>query len=143
MARAVEDLRLKTASFDVLFKIGEASWALDQGTGIIKFTSPDGVVATAPAQIIGTFNTEDRTWLWAWDNPTIDEKLRVHSARVRAYGERHKIEEFTTRKFRTTEERAWELTALACRLGEYQGAYRGPDGVARVFITFGDVELKK
>src|SRR5262245_19604790 len=143
VARSIEELRIKTASFDRLFQIGEADWQLDQDQGEIIFTSPKGLVATAPAQIAGTYNTEDGTWLWAWDNPSIAAPLTAHANVVRQYGSQRKIAELTTRKLKITEDKAWELAALTCKLGNYQGAYRGPAGATMVFITFGEVKLEK
>ncbi len=143
VARSMEELRIKTASFDRLFQIGEADWELDQDKGEIVFTSPQGLVATAPAQVAGTYNTDDSTWLWAWDNDSIAEQLTAHAKLVRQYGERRGIAELTTRKLNITEEKAWELAALTCKLGNDQGAYRGPAGPTMVFITFGEVTLEK
>jgi len=120
-----------------------ADWQLDQDKGEIVFTSPQGIVATAPAQIAGTYNTDDSTWLWAWDNPSIAEQLTAHATLARQYGERRGIAEPTTRKLNITEDKAWELAALTCKLGNDQGAYRGPSDQTMVFITFGEVTLEK
>jgi hypothetical protein len=143
VARSLEELRIKTASFDRLFQIGQADWQLDQERGEITFTSPKGLMATAPAQIAGSYNTDDGTWLWAWDNPSVEPALMAHAKIVRQYGSKRKIEELTTRKLKITEEKAWELAALTCKLGNYQGVYRGPAGPTLVFITFGEVKLQK
>ena len=43
----------------------------------------------------------------------------------------------------TTENKCSEFAALTCKLGNDQGAYRGPAGATMVFITFGKVKLKK
>ena len=143
VARAMEELRIKTASFDRLFQLGEADWQMDQDAGTIVFTSLKGLVATAPAQIVGSFNLDDNTWLWSWDNPSVEPALTAHAKLARVYGQQRGIPELTTRKLVTTEEKAWEMTALTCKLGGYQGAYRGPAGQTMVFITFGDVKLQK
>ncbi len=143
VARGMEELRLKTVINIRLFQMDKAFWAVDQETGVITFTSPDGLIATAPAQIVGSFNTADNAWLWAWDNPSVFPKLRQHANLTREYGKIRKIQEFTTAKFTTTEEKCWEFTALACKLGDGQGAYRGPAGDTKVFITFGAVTLQK
>jgi hypothetical protein len=143
VARAMEELRIRTASFDNLFQIGEADWQLDQDAGEIVFTSPRGIVATASAQIAGTYNTDDSTWLWAWDNPSVEQKLAAHARVVRQYGNQRGIAELTTRKLVITEEKAWELAALTCKLGDNQGVYRGPAGATMVFITFGEVTMEK
>lgn len=141
---SIEELRLKTEAhveawgFD---KIGR--WDLNQDTGELTFSFADGMRAVAPAQIIGTYNSEDHTWLWAWDNPSIDEQLKKDALKVRKYGEEHHIERLTTRKWTGTEEDAWAMTALAVKLCGEQGAYRGPAGATRVFIAFGSVKVSK
>ena len=56
------------------------------------FTARAGVRATCSVQVIGTFNQEDNSWLWAWDHPSIVPALREHAKRVKAYGEAHGIE---------------------------------------------------
>jgi hypothetical protein len=143
IARSMEELRIKTAAHDRLFQIGRAAWRLDQDTGLITFTGPSGIITSAPAQIVGSFNTVEGTWLWAWDNESVNPKLRVHAALTREYGEKHGIGELTSRKISTTEDKCWEFAALTCHLGNYQGAYRGPGGDTMVFITFGEVKLQK
>jgi hypothetical protein len=35
------------------------------------------------------------------------------------------------------------MTALAVKLCDAQGAYRGPSGSSYVFMTFGEVQLSK
>jgi hypothetical protein len=143
LAQSMEELRMKTGAHDGLWKLSEAAWAVDQDTGTIIFTSPDGTKATCPVQIIGTYNTADGTWLWGWDHPSVQPPLQEHARKVKAYGEAHGIERFTTRKIACTEDDAWEFTAVACKLADAQGAYRGPSGTARVFMTFGEVCLSK
>jgi len=110
---------------------------------LIAFTSPSGLVATAPAQIVGTYNTANGTWLWAWDNPSINSNLTLHAEITREYGEKRGISELTERKMATTEKQCWEFAALTCKLGNDQGAYRGPAGATMVFITFGRVKVTK
>jgi hypothetical protein len=116
---------------------------VDQDAGEVYFTSPTGVVATCPVQIVGTYNTEDGTWLWGWDHPSVDEPLQEHARAVRKYGERHGIPSLTTRKVACSEAEAWEFAALACHLCDAQGAYRGPMDATLVFLTFGSVSLSQ
>jgi hypothetical protein len=142
-ASSMKELEAKTAAHETLFQIGKADWELDQDAGTITFTSPDGTVATAPAQIVGTFNKTDSTWLWAWDNPSIDEKLTAHARLAKDFGGGHGPGALIQRKFKTTEDKCWEYTAVTCKLGKHQGAYRGPADDTLVFITFGDVTIQK
>ena len=143
LERSMEELRLKTEAHMNGWGLGSTDrWDLDQDDGRLIFTSKT-LVAAAPAQIIGTYSTESETWLWGWEHPSVVPPLQEHARRVREYGERHGIAELTTRKLACTEEDAWRFTALACHLCEAQGAYRGPAGPARVFMTFGEVTLSK
>jgi Family of unknown function (DUF6882) len=95
------------------------------------------LLATAPAKIAGTFNNADSTWLWAWDNPSIDEKLTDRARLAKDCGGSHGPAQLLHRDFKATEDECWEYTAVKCKLGNYQGAYRGPSDGTIVFITFG------
>jgi len=69
--------------------------------------------------------------------------MRANALKVRKYGEEHKIDRLTKSKWKGTEDDAWAMAALAVKLCEEQGAYRGPAGATYVFITFGEVKLSK
>src|SRR5438270_4719024 len=138
LEQCMEELRIKTAGHDGIWQLSKANWDIDQDAGTIVFTSPSGITATCSVQIIGTFNTEDNTWLWGWDHPSVDPALQEHAKLCQAYGERHGIDYLTSRKIESScESDAWQLTALACKLAGAQGAYRGPMGSTLVFATFG------
>lgn len=141
--QSMEELRMKTSGHDATWNISEASWSVDQDVGNVVFATPRGLTVTAPVQIIGTYNTDDGTWLWAWDNPSIEGSLQESSLKVKQYGEQKGIAALTTRRIWCTEEEAWELAALACNLCEAQGAYRGPADATRIFMTFGNVKISK
>ena len=116
-------------------------WELDQDQGRLTFMNADGSKATANAQIIGTFNSLDNTWCWAWANESIAKEVAGDSATVKAYGEEHGFDRLTIPTFKATEDDAWEMTAIAVKLCETQGAYRGPVGTTFIFISFGEVKL--
>jgi hypothetical protein len=118
-------------------------WDMDQDAGTLVFSNPDGSTVTTTAQIIGSFSTRDNSWLWAWDNPSIDDKLKADALKVKAYGEEHGIERLTTRKWTGTEDDAWTMAALAAKLCGSEGTYRGPSGPSYVFITFKDIKISK
>ena len=69
-------------------------------------------------------------------------KLRVSHKGIRTI-DKHGIEKLTTRKWTGTEDDAWAMVALAVRLCDAQGAYRGPAGPSYVFMTFGEVKIIK
>jgi hypothetical protein len=119
---------------------GGGSWFVDQPSGKIAFTHPDGTKLTAPVQVIGTYSLQKETWLWAWDNSSILAPLRLHAEAVRRYGAEYGIVELTTPLFECDEEDCWTWTALACHLNRAEGAYRGPGKNGHTFMTFGTLE---
>jgi hypothetical protein len=142
--RSMEELRIKTAAHDGTWQLGEADWDIDQDAGTIVFTSPKGITATCSVQVIGTFNSDENSWLWGWDHPSVDPALQEHARLCRTYGERHDIDYLTAQKIEnSSEDDAWQLTALACKLADAQGAYRGAMGSTLVFVTFGKPRLTK
>jgi len=141
---ALEELKLKTDAHRRVFGLDRIKrWDLSQDSGELVFSLAGGMKATAPAQIIGTYNTDDHTWLWAWANPAVDDKLKTDALKVRKYGEEHHLDRLTQRKWSGTEDDAWAMVALAVKLCDEQGAYRGPAGPTKVFIAFGEVTLSK
>jgi len=139
---SMEELRVKTVGHQAGWGFGRATrWSLDQSRGDLLFTFDDGIVATCPAQIVGSFDGADGSWLWGWANPSIADSLKRDSLRVREYGEERQIARLTSAEWPCTEAEAWRMAALACKLCEAQGVYRGPAGTAFVFISFGTVEL--
>jgi hypothetical protein len=140
---SMEELRLRTEAHTAWGLGSFDRWSVDQDQGELVFSNADGTKAVAPVQFIGTFNTENNTWLWAWDNPSILEPLKVDSRKVKQYGEQHGLEQLTERKWEGNEAAAWQMAALAVKLCRAQGAYRGPAGKTLVFMTFGDVAIQK
>ena len=141
---SVEELKTKTDVHRSVWGIDRIKrWDLNQEDGQLVFSLAEGMKATAPAQIIGTYNTDDHTWLWAWANSSIEDKLKSDALKLRKYGEEHHVDRLTQRKWIGTEEDAWAMVALAVRLCGEQGGYRGPAGATRVFIAFGEVKFSK
>jgi len=142
LEKSMNELRAKTMGHQTGWGFGKAAqWSLDMSQGDLLFTFADGVVATCPAQIVGSLDTESGSWLWAWANPSIPDALKRDSLRVREYGQQRKIERLIAEEWPCTEEEAWRMAALACLLCNAQGVYRGPAGTALVFISFASVKL--
>lgn len=141
LEKAMAHLKAQTREHQDAWGIAHASWDADQETGILTWTLEDGRKATAPFQIVGTYSVRSGTFLWSWDNPSILEPLSEDARTVRAFGKEHGIDFLQWGKIDCTEESAWELAALANLLCERRGVYRGPSGVARLFMTFGEVTV--
>ena len=141
--RSIEELKIKTSAYDRMFQLGKADWKADLQKGIIEFISSDGIRALCSLQIIGTYVLENHSWLWSWANSSIIHSLQTHSILVKNYGETNAIRILTTPRIQCEESQAWEFVAIACKLGNSQGAYRGPHEGTFVFMTFDNVQLNK
>ena len=139
--KATAALAAATTALDSTWGLGRADWTLDQDAGTLVFTTADGIMVVAPAQIVGTYNVDDESWLWAWDHPSVLPALKADAERLLEYGRERGFEKLTTRKFRCTESEAWELTALAFHICGTSGAYRGPSGSTMVFMTFREIKF--
>src|SRR5262245_14587029 len=138
------ELRLKTEAHMGGWGLGQYDrWDLKQDVGDLVFSDPERGLAVAPAQIIGTWVGEHGGWLWGWANPSVNDALKRDALRVREFGEANGLACLVEPEWTCSEEEAWQLTALAVRLCEANGAYRGPAGPAAVFISFGAVQLSK
>lgn len=145
IADSYEGLKLVMDAHRQKWNLGEEkSWKVDEREGRIIVSFADGTVASAPAQVIGTFNAKDATFQWGWEHAAIVPSMQTHAALVKAFGIKHGAAELTTQIIPCTEKRAWELTALASLLAEANGAYRvqASKGIF-VYMTFGEVSLSK
>lgn len=141
--KAVSHVQALTTAHEGVWHIGEASWGADLEAGIITFDSPNGMQVEAPVQVIGTYNTDDETWLWGWEHPSVPPPLDQHAQLVLDYGRKNSVPDLTTRNLQCSTDRCWEFTAVACLLAEAQGVYIGPSGPTLVYMTFGAVKLSK
>lgn len=139
--RAMSALRIQTDAHDQTWGIGAAAWSLDQDTGNIVFETEKGYTATAPFQIVGSYNTQDGSWLWGWANNSIDPALQIHARTAYDHGKNAGFETLTTRKLAISEDQAWELSAVTSLLSQAQGTFRCPMGPTLVFVTLGQVQL--
>ncbi len=141
--KAMAELQIRTSAHVGAWHMDECGWNLDQGTGQITFSDKKRrLIATAPVQIIGTYNTQDSTWLWSWANPSMEASLVTDAQKMKSYGAEKGYAMLTARKLECDELTAWKLAALACMVCKQEGAYRGPAGSTMVFMTFGKVALK-
>jgi len=144
IAAAREGLVVQTSTHAATWHLGqEDNWAVDMTEGTITFSFPDGVKATAPIQVVGTYNTADGTFLWGWDHPSVPAPLRRDAELARQWGVENRAPGFTTRSVQCSEDEAWGFAAVANRLASANGVYRGPTGVAHVFMTLGEIKLER
>lgn len=142
IAQSFSGLQDVTAVHSSSWGLGsEKNWGVDLNSGKIRFDFSDGKVAEAPIQIIGTYSPNG-TFMWGWEHPSVPNELSKHAALVKTFGDKYKLSELVAHVVKLSEERAWEYTALAMRLGKANGAYRADaGGGTQVYMTFGEITL--
>ncbi|MHA3915934.1 DUF6882 domain-containing protein [Halovulum sp. GXIMD14793] len=127
------------------WKMGEAERVdIDLEAGVIVWIFADKLV-TAPAELLGTWNPDDQTFLWGWDHPSAPEGSAVSSLAVKEYADKHGIVELQTSKPSCDFDGCWKLAATAALIGDLQGVYRmeaAPNG-PWAYLGFGTVKLQK
>lgn len=123
-------------------KIGAAPWTVNQEQGLIEFERKDGVLVTAPVQIIGAWNPRHSTFTWGWGHPSVQTRLRADAERTRWFGDKHDLAELTEPIVRMSEAEAWRLAAVAMKVNAAHGVYRGPTDGPVVFMTLGAPKVK-
>jgi hypothetical protein len=141
---SVEGLQIQSDSHDATWGIREAeTWDVDQDAGTISWLFADGKVAVAPVQIIGTYNPNDRSFMWGWDHPSVVPELQESAKLVKEFGAKHEIPSFMQQKIvLQNESEAWKFVAVANRLAESNGGYRADTGGPIVFMTYGEITLR-
>src|SRR5262249_39204982 len=95
------------------------------------------------AQAVGTVDTRAGAWEWAWANPSIPEGLRRAVEAVKAHGERHRFARLTRPEWPATTAQAWQMTAVAAKPFEHNGAYAIATGPPPMFLIFREVHLDR
>jgi hypothetical protein len=144
------DYEAGKAGYDLIATLAEAHsewgcgtavrWDLDQTTGLIQWTFPDRI-ATAPAQILASYNRPQGSWMWAWANESILPPLRRDSQRVRDWALDNGHPELAEPKLPADERRASDLSALAVLITKATGFYNPVSSTVVPIITFGKVTI--
>ncbi|HWZ98757.1 MAG TPA: hypothetical protein VN025_13455 [Candidatus Dormibacteraeota bacterium] len=142
--QSLNGLRTQTAAHNAGWHLDKATqWSADQDSATLFFTFADGLVSSASFQIVGTYSGDDESFLWGWDHPSVLPTLRKHAQLAREWGDANGMSDYTTPMVQCSQDKAWEFVAVAARLGEANGAYRGPSGSTYIFMTFGQISLQK
>lgn len=141
---AREALAAQTADHCATWQLDQAArWDAEFNEGQITFSFDDGTVAVAPVQVVGSYDQNQGSFLWGWDHPSVPAPLARAAASARAWGVSEGVEAYTERLLYCSEEDAWDFTAVAAKLAQESGAYRGPAGTTLIFMTFGPVSVTR
>lgn len=144
IAGAREGLAAQTSAHAAGWRFGEEErWEVDMEKGRLVLHFADGTVASAPIQVVGTYQRADSSFLWAWEHPSVPPELARHAEITKAWAGINQLGQFTTAKPQCTEDEAWDFAATVNRLNNTNGAYRGSAGTTLVYMTFGDMTLQR
>ena len=138
--RATATLRARQDSLRAVYHLDRyAHYDWDQGTRQLVFSDNGVAKVVAHVQFVGDVSTKSNTWLWAWDNPSIDSGLTTIARQVRAYGAKHHFRRLVEAKWPATEADGWEMSAFAVQVSGALGVYRSPSRSGPLFLVFTDM----
>lgn len=121
---------------DLSRSLGEHTLELDLDAGIARFSSGLEV----PLQVLGTESDNSLTWLWAWadEQTEVPEQLLRSARDLKAWGERHDVEEFTLPSVDLNRADGNLISLIASDVCGATGFYRDPyEGGALFLLLFG------
>jgi len=137
---AVTELTAKQDQLQKRFDLSKHErWDYDQETGEIVFSNAGVPAVAARFQIVGSISSVNDTWLWSWANFSLVPEIFEGLLTVRTFGESERFASLTIPKWPATEEVGWELTAVAAKILNADGAYRTPSKVGFLFTLLMDV----
>jgi hypothetical protein len=131
-------LESKQEGFLKKYKAGEHDrWDWYQETGKLIFTHDGKPQVEADIHFSGTFSTQSDTWMWAWANKSIDEKVKASSRDIKEMGEELGLKELVAGRWAATEVDGWEMTAVLAKHLKAIGSYRTPsdNGFTYMVVT--------
>jgi len=141
---SIDGMRIQQGSYNRVFDLEEnfERWSVDQTKGMLVWHMKDGGSVSAPLQIVGTYNPHDKTFLWAWTNPSVQKGLIKHALTAKAFGAKHGIKELTDAKLvGYSVEKAEALGAVVNRICNGAGVYVGNTGGGPfVIMTHGGMQ---
>jgi len=132
--KAYQYLNQQQDTCNSIYKINDYErWFYDQFTGELTFSDSGIKKVIIDYEEVGSISFKSNTWLWAWANPNLEEKVKSEIVKVRDYGIRRNFEKLTNGKWNADEYDGWEMTAIAAYLMKAKGAYRIPSSDSMLY----------
>ena len=112
-------------------------WDQDEGTIVFSSGGVPGLLARI--HFVGSVSAKTGTWLWAWANTSLSDKVTERIHEVRKYGQRHRLAPLVEHYWSADEMGGWEMTSVSAYLLKAQGAYRSPSDTGFTFMVLTDV----
>lgn len=134
---AMEEYNSTLQSFEKEFEITDCAWEYSQDDGVLALSpSRGGSPHRFKAEVAGSFSRSEGTWEWAWNNPYIEDGLKVLSLDVKKYGDSEGLEYFSSGivDLQGQEEFAAYLAAVSQKISGAEFVYRGDAGDLVVYL---------
>jgi hypothetical protein len=132
--KAYEYLNKQQDTCNLVYKINTyQDWYYDQLTGELTFSNNGVKKLIIDYEEVGSVSEITNTFLWAWANPHLEEKIKSTISKVKQYGEERNFEKLINRKWTADEYDGWEMTEIAAYLLKAKGAYRVPAKEGKLF----------
>lgn len=113
-------------------------WFYDQATGLLTFSTGEKELNFKYLEV-GTYSTKTNTWKWSWDNDHTLKKVKEQTNLVREYGQKFGYQRLTEGYVESSEEEAWEFTAVTAKIINGIGAYRPVSEHILIFMVLLEV----
>lgn len=122
--KCMQDLKSLQDKFMTDYNInGYENWFYDEATGILTFSN-GAPELNFKYLSVGTYSRKTNTWKWSWDNNHTLKEVKDQTNQVKEYGQKFNYERLTQGYFESSEEEAWEFTAITAKIANAIGAYR-------------------
>lgn len=109
------------------FKINDHErWDWYQDSGLLIFSHEGKQQVEAEISFTGSISTTSNTWMWAWANESLEDKIKSESLIIREIGEREHYIKLASALWSADEVDGWEMTAIMAKECGAIGAYRTP-----------------
>lgn len=119
-------------------------WDFDQFSRVLRLQVKDGSRVEADAQAIGSYSEKGNSWEWAWNNPNIEEPLKIDVRLVRDFGKKEKIEYLVAPIVPVPHEKVpTYLSAVAIKVIGSDGVFAGAAGEITVYLSLKGLRRKR
>lgn len=123
-------------TFMKAYNIGDCErWDWDQEMGTLIFSHEGKPTVECDVHFVGTLSTLSKTWMWAWANQSLSDKVKEQSRLVRRIGDERQFLPLACPKWSADETDGWEMTAIMAKAVGAIGAYRTPDENGFVYMV--------
>lgn len=135
----------ETQGHNAAFGMSSARYELQQTPdGLsLKWTSSSGRVATAPAEILASYQPSTAAFLWAWGNDTVPDAVRPTALALRDFAVENDVAELRNAAQGVDPINAERLAAIGTLFPGVEGIFGAAWGDDQViFFGFGEVTLQ-